>query len=86
MQEIFFPFEEKKSSDPKSRGKKKKDCDDAYIAIKVEIVIHTICTLTVSLLHKTKHKRYFPTQTLSCLFELSAFSLNGHEEDTAVFY
>lgn len=24
MQEIFFPFEEKKSSDPKSRGKKKK--------------------------------------------------------------
>lgn len=56
----------------------------------MEIVIHTICTLTVLLLHKTKHKRYFLTQALSCpfqcLFELSAFSLNGHEEDTAVFF
>lgn len=56
----------------------------------MEIVTHTICTLTVLLLHETKHKRYFPTQPLSCsfqcLFELSAFSLNGHEEDIVVFF
>lgn len=62
-------------------------CDYAYITIEEEIVINVLCTLAFLLL-KTKHKKYFPPQPLSysfqCPFEMSAFLLQGHEEDIVV--